>query len=33
MIDQIWGMVQGRIASHMIANYQSRVEAKIKELG
>jgi triacylglycerol lipase len=33
MIDQLWGMVQGRIASHMIANYQSRVEAKCKELG
>jgi hypothetical protein len=33
MIDHLWGMVQGRIASHMIANYQSRVEARIKELG
>jgi triacylglycerol lipase len=33
MVDQLWGMVQGRIASHMIANYQSRVEAKCKELG
>jgi triacylglycerol lipase len=32
-VDQLWVMVQGRIASHMIANYQSRVEAKIKELG
>jgi triacylglycerol lipase len=32
-IDQLWGMVQGRIASHMIASYQSRVEAKCKELG
>jgi triacylglycerol lipase len=32
MIDQVWGMVKTRIASHMIANYQSRVEAKCKDL-
>ena len=32
MIDQVWGLVKNRIASHMIANYQSRVEAKCKEL-
>jgi hypothetical protein len=31
-IDQVWGMVKNRIASHMIANYQSRVEAKCKDL-
>jgi triacylglycerol lipase len=31
-VDHIWGMVESRIASHMIANYQARVEAKIKEL-
>jgi pimeloyl-ACP methyl ester carboxylesterase len=28
MVDQVWGLVKTRIASHMIANYQSRVEAK-----
>ena len=33
MVDQVWEMVKGRIASHMIANYQARVEAKCKELG
>jgi alpha-beta hydrolase superfamily lysophospholipase len=32
MIDQVWGLVKNRIASHMIANYQSRVEAKCKDL-
>ena len=32
MIDQVWGLVKTRIASHMIANYQSRVEAKCKDL-
>ena len=32
MVDQVWGLVKSRIASHMIANYQSRVEAKCKEL-
>jgi pimeloyl-ACP methyl ester carboxylesterase len=31
-VEQVWGMVESRIASHMIANYQARVEAKIKEL-
>lgn len=31
MIDQVWGLVKNRIASHMIANYQSQVEAKCKE--
>ncbi len=31
-IEQVWGLVKNRIASHMIANYQSRVEAKCKEL-
>ena len=33
MVDQVWGLVKTRIASHMIANYQSRVEAKCKDLG
>jgi len=33
MVDQVWGLVKTRIASHMIANYQSRVEAKCKNLG
>ena len=33
MVDQLWGMVKSRIASHMIANYQARVEAKCKEMG
>ena len=32
-VDQVWGLVKSRIDSHMIANYQSRVEAKCKELG
>ena len=32
IIDQVWGLVKNRIASHMIANYQSQVEAKCKEL-
>jgi hypothetical protein len=27
-IDRIWDLVKSRIDSHMIANYQSRVEAK-----
>lgn len=30
-VEKVWGMVKNRIASHMIANYQSRVEAKCKE--
>jgi hypothetical protein len=30
--DQVWGMVKTRIASHMIDNYQARVEAKCKDL-
>jgi hypothetical protein len=33
MADQVWGLVKTRIASHMIANYQARVEAKCKDLG
>jgi triacylglycerol lipase len=32
MADQVWGLVKSRIASHMIANYQARVEAKCKDL-
>jgi triacylglycerol lipase len=32
MVDQVWGLVKTRIASHMIANYQSRVEAKCNDL-
>jgi hypothetical protein len=32
LADHVWGLVKDRIASHMIANYQSRVEAKCKEL-
>ena len=31
MVDQVWGLVKTRIASHMIDNYQARVEAKCKE--
>jgi hypothetical protein len=31
MIDQVWNVVKERIASHMIASYQARVEAKCKE--
>ena len=30
--DHVWGLVKSRIASHMIDNYQARVEAKCKEL-
>jgi hypothetical protein len=33
MVDQVWGLVKTRIASHMIANYQSRVEARCNDLG
>lgn len=32
MVDQVWGVVKSRIDSHMIANYQARVEAKCKDL-
>jgi triacylglycerol lipase len=32
LADQVWEVVRGRIASHMIGTYQSRVEAKCKEL-
>jgi hypothetical protein len=32
VVEHVWGLVESRIASHMIANYQARVEAKIKEL-
>jgi len=31
MVDQVWGLVKSRIASHMISNYQARVEAKCKD--
>jgi len=31
VVDQVWGLVKTRIASHMIDNYQARVEAKCKE--
>jgi triacylglycerol lipase len=33
MADQLWEVVKGRIASHMIGTYQARVEAKCKEIG
>ena len=29
--EHVWGMVQARIASHMINNYQARIEAKCKD--
>jgi len=32
MVDQVWGLVKTRIASHMIATYQARVEAKCKDV-
>lgn len=32
MADQVWEVVKSRIASHMIGTYQSRVEAKCKDL-
>ena len=30
--EHVWGMVQARIASHMIGNYQARVQAKCKDV-
>jgi pimeloyl-ACP methyl ester carboxylesterase len=30
-VDRVWEMVKGRIASHMIANYQARVQARCQE--
>ena len=33
MVEKVWGMVKSRIDSHMMANYQARVEAKCKDLG
>ncbi len=33
MADQVWGLLKSRIASHMIDNYQARVEAKCKDPG
>ena len=33
MADQVWEVVKGRIASHLIGTYQSRVEAKCKDAG
>jgi hypothetical protein len=32
MADQLWNVVKGRIAAHMIGTYQTRVEAKSKEI-
>jgi hypothetical protein len=32
-MEQIWGTLKGRIAAHMIASYQARVENRCKELG
>ena len=31
LIDEIWGMVQNRIGSHFISNYQTKVEDKFKD--
>ncbi len=33
MMDQVWGTVQGRIAAHLIASYQARIQSRCKELG
>jgi hypothetical protein len=33
MVDRVWGTVQGRIAAHLIANYQARIQSRCKELG
>lgn len=33
MMDQVWGKVKGRIAAHLIANYQARIQSRCKELG
>ncbi len=30
-VERVWEMVKGRIASHMIANYQARVQARCQE--
>jgi triacylglycerol lipase len=32
LAEHVWGMVQARIASHMIDNYQARIEAKCKNV-
>jgi triacylglycerol lipase len=32
MVEKVWELVKSRIASHMIANYQARVQAKCKDL-
>jgi hypothetical protein len=32
LVDHVWGLVTTRIASHMIANYQTRVRAKCNDL-
>jgi triacylglycerol lipase len=31
-VEQVWDMVKDRIASHMIASYQARVQTRIKEM-
>jgi hypothetical protein len=33
MMDQVWGTVKGRIAAHLIASYQARIQTRCKELG
>jgi hypothetical protein len=30
-VERVWEVVKGRIASHMIANYQARVQARCQE--
>lgn len=32
VVDQVWGLVKSRIASHMMDNYQAQVKAKCKDL-
>jgi predicted lipase len=32
-MDEVWGTVKGRIAAHLIANYQTRIQSKCEELG
>jgi len=33
VMDQVWGAVKGRIAAHLIASYQARVQTRCKEIG
>lgn len=32
LVDEVWAMVQNRIGSHFISNYQSKVKSRCEEL-